>query len=173
MDGKSYCEGCLGESTPNAGNLARPTICTAIYPAFIQAAQAKLAQSSQDILKGYELKYVLTRAGNWLGPIGTFKLTDENPSPDALVALCAQGIKKARSTTFALAEDDYSPSEDLSVLFLEPLKEKNLGKAMGAPSLPTRGCCPMALRAIDVQPSRPEMRAWFCSQTFSGADALT
>jgi hypothetical protein len=92
---------------------------------FVRSAQAKLAQSSQDVLKGYELKYVLTTAENWLGPIGKFKLTVDKTTPDALVSLCAQGIKKADPTTFVLTEDDYTPSEDLSVLFLEPLKEEN------------------------------------------------
>jgi len=78
-----------------------------------------LPEDAQDILKGYELKYVLTTAENWLGPIGKFKLTVDKTTPDALVSLCAQGIKKAGPTTFVLAE------EDLSVLFLEPLKEEN------------------------------------------------
>jgi hypothetical protein len=42
---------------------------------FISAAQAALKQSSQDILAGTELKYVLTTAGNWLGaPIQKFRL---------------------------------------------------------------------------------------------------
>ena len=49
----------------------------------------------------------------------------DKTTPDALVSLCAQGIKKAGPTTFVLTEDDYTPSEDLSVLFLEPLKEEN------------------------------------------------
>ena len=92
---------------------------------FVRSAQAKLAQSSQDVLKGYELKYVLTTAENWLGPIGKFKLTVDKTTPDALVSLCAQGIKKTSPTTFVLSEDDYNPSEDLSILFLEPLKDKN------------------------------------------------
>lgn len=92
---------------------------------FVQAAQAKLAQTSQDVLKGYELKYVLSTAENWLGPIGKFKLTVDKTSPDTLVSLCAQGIKKAGPTTFVLTADDYNPSEDLSVLFLEALKEEN------------------------------------------------
>ena len=101
----------------------RKTYC--IDSDFVRSAQAKLAQSSQDILKGYELKYVLTTAENWLGPIGKFKLTVDKPTPDALVSLCAQGIKKTSPTTFVLSEDDYNPSEDLSVLFLEPLKDEN------------------------------------------------
>jgi hypothetical protein len=92
---------------------------------FVRSAEAKLAQSSQDILKGYELKYVLTTAENWLGPIGKFKLTVDKTTPDALVSFCAQGIKKTSPTTFVLSEDDYNPSEDLSILFVEPLKDEN------------------------------------------------
>ncbi|HCL61637.1 MAG TPA: hypothetical protein DIC31_04015, partial [Rhizobiales bacterium] len=81
------------------------------------AAQAALKQASQDILAGTELKYVLTTAGNWLGPIQKFRLTVEKPSDKALVSLCAKGIKRAGPTTFTLAEDDYVPAGDLNVLF--------------------------------------------------------
>ena len=88
---------------------------------FISAAQAALKQASQDILAGTELKYVLTTAGNWLGPIQKFRLTVEKPSDKALVSLCAKGIKRAGPTTFTLAEDDYVPAGDLNVLFAEPM----------------------------------------------------
>jgi hypothetical protein len=73
---------------------------------FISAAQAALKQASQDILAGTELKYVLTTAGNWVGPIQKFRLTVEKPSDKALISLCAKGINRAGPTTFTLAEDD-------------------------------------------------------------------
>jgi hypothetical protein len=39
---------------------------------------------------------------------------------------CApKASKRPGPTTFVMTEDDYTPSEDLSVLFLEPLKEEN------------------------------------------------
>ena len=89
--------------------------------AFISAAQAALKQSSQDILAGSELKYVLTTADNWLGPIQKFKLTVEKPSEKALVSLCGKDIKRAGPTIFTMAEDDYVTEADLNVLFVEPM----------------------------------------------------
>jgi hypothetical protein len=61
---------------------------------FIQAAQAELSQSSQDVLKGYELKYVLSTAENWLGPIGKFKLTVDKTSPDASSRFAPRASKR-------------------------------------------------------------------------------
>ena len=96
--------------------------------AFADAARAMLKRASQgqeedysSILQGRELRYVLTTAENWLGPIKTFTLRVEKPSPDALVSLCAEGIKRTSPTSFELTETNYSPAADLNVLFLEPL----------------------------------------------------
>ncbi len=68
---------------------------------------------------------MLTTAENWLGPIKTFTLKVEKPSPEALVSLCAEGIKRTGPTSFELTAEDYSPSEDLKVLFLEPIEDGN------------------------------------------------
>lgn len=87
---------------------------------FTSAAQKALAQSSQKMLQGIELKYVLVTAGNWLGPIQKFRLTVEKPSADALVSLCAKGIKRSGPTTFTLSAEDYVPEDDLNILFVEP-----------------------------------------------------
>jgi len=94
--------------------------------AFTQAARAMLKRAAEGqeedyspTLAGRELKYVLTTAGNWLGPIQKFQLKVEK-SPDALVSLCAEGIKRPSPTTFDLAEDNYSPNKDLNVLFIAP-----------------------------------------------------
>ena len=72
------------------------------------------------MLQGTELKYVLVTAGNWLGPIQKFHLTIEKPSSDALVSLCAKGIKRVGPTTFTLTAQDYVPEGDLNILFVEP-----------------------------------------------------
>lgn len=65
-------------------------------------------QSSQNLLQGTELKYVLVTAGNWLGPIQKFHLTIEKPSSDALVSLCAKGQTRG-PPTFTLTAQDYVP----------------------------------------------------------------
>jgi hypothetical protein len=93
--------------------------------AFVRSAQTGLRQSRQELLKGYELKYVLTTAGNWLGPIGKFRLVVEKSSPEALVSLCAKGIKRTGPTTFELSQDNYSPGEDLKILFVEPMPKQD------------------------------------------------
>ena len=61
--------------------------------AFANAARAMLKRASEGqgedyspILQGRELRYVLTTAENWLGPIHKFSLKVEKPSPDALVS---------------------------------------------------------------------------------------
>jgi hypothetical protein len=92
--------------------------------AFIDAAAKALKQSSQDILASTELKYVLTTARNWLGLIGKFTLTLEKASPQALVSLCAAGIKRAGPTSFALSAEDYVPERDLDILFVQPMPQE-------------------------------------------------
>jgi hypothetical protein len=94
-----------------------------IDPAFVRAAGARLQQSPQNALAGYELKYVLTTAGNWLGPIQKFRLTVQKSSPDALVTWCAKNIKRSSPTTFTLSQENYSPDEDLKILFVEPIHQ--------------------------------------------------
>lgn len=99
----------------------KKTYC--IDPPFARSASARMQQSSQATLSGFELKYILTTAGNWLGPIQKFRLTVEKSSPDALVSLCATGIKRASPTSYVLSHENYSPDEDLKILFVEPMSD--------------------------------------------------
>jgi hypothetical protein len=94
-----------------------------IDPAFARSARSRIQQSPQTALSGYELKYVLTTARNWMGPIQKFRLTVEKSSPDALVSLCATGIRRETPTSYALTLENYSPAEDMKVLFVEPMNE--------------------------------------------------
>lgn len=86
--------------------------------AFRRAAKGLEADSSPT-LNGRELRYVLTTAQNWLGPIGTFRLTVQKPSRQALVSLCASGIRRTSATTFALSAANFSPDRDINLLFVE------------------------------------------------------
>lgn len=91
---------------------------------FARAARALLRRSSDHLLDGYALKYVLSTGSNWLGPIGTFRLIVEKSSPRVVVSLCAPGIKRASPTTLALSRRNFRPGSDLKVLFLEPFAER-------------------------------------------------
>lgn len=92
---------------------------------FIRGAQARLQKAPNEVLAGTELKYVLTTAGNWMGPIGRFELTIDKGSPEMLVSFCGEGVRRTGPTTFTLSKDKFSPSEDLRVLFLGPLPTGN------------------------------------------------
>ncbi|MFN3658669.1 MAG: DUF4424 family protein [Pseudolabrys sp.] len=92
-------------------------------PGFVRGVQARLQKAPNTVLAGTELKYVLTTAGNWMGPIGRFELTIDKGSPDALVSFCGEGVRRIGPTTFTLAKDNFSPSEDLRILFLGPVPQ--------------------------------------------------
>ncbi len=65
------------------------------------------------------VNYILTTAGTWAGPIGKFKLTIEKPSPDSVVSFCRMDVKKTGPTTFEWTAENYSPQDDLDILFLK------------------------------------------------------
>ena len=96
-----------------------------IDQAFARGARVRIQQAPQEVLSGFELKYVLTTAGNWLGPIQKFRLTVAKSSPSALVSLCAEGIKRAEPTSYVLTKENFHPSSDLKVLFVEALTPVN------------------------------------------------
>jgi hypothetical protein len=96
-----------------------------IDQAFARAARSLIQQTPQSLLSGYELKYVLTTAGNWLGPIQKFRLTIDKSEGNALVSLCADGIKRAGPTSYSLERERYGPSDDLKVLFVAPFGSEN------------------------------------------------
>ena len=91
-------------------------------PDFVRAARTRIQASPQKMMLGYELKYVLVTAGNWLGPIQRFQLTVEKAAPDSLVSLCAKGLRRASPTSFVVSRENYAPEEDLRVLFAEQVE---------------------------------------------------
>ncbi len=87
---------------------------------FQRAVRARLQAGPQNVMLGFELKYVLKTAGNWLGPIQRFRLTVEKSKADSLVSLCAKGLRRVSPTAFVVSRENYSPEDDLRILFLEP-----------------------------------------------------
>lgn len=82
------------------------------------AAKAMAPDSKQYLLLS-DLEYVLTTAATWKGTIGSFRLTLDKEDPIDLVTLCAEGIKKTAPTTFVMEKSDWTPTEDLRVLFVD------------------------------------------------------
>ncbi|MDO5621162.1 MAG: DUF4424 family protein [Paracoccus sp. (in: a-proteobacteria)] len=64
------------------------------------------------------LDYILTTGANWRGPIGDFTLIVDKPTPDSLVSFCGSGVEKISPTRFQMRLQDFTPSRDLSVMWL-------------------------------------------------------
>ena len=92
----------------------------------ITAAQAKAEQGPQNEF-GFSvnylglsfLDYILTTANTWKGPIGQFRLTLDKGSEQSLTSLCMDGIKKTGPTTFVVEKTNFTPTEDIRVVFFE------------------------------------------------------
>ncbi len=67
-----------------------------------------------------EVHYVLTTGANWKAPIGHFKLSIEKETPAQKISLCADNIKKINDTTFQIEQDNFVPSRNVRVLFINP-----------------------------------------------------
>ncbi len=99
----------------------KKTYCT--DPAFLKAAREKIRSQGKGfaVLMGREVHYILTTARNWAGPIGRFRLVLDKKKPGNLISLCWSGaLKKISPTRFEFTARDYTPEQDLKVLFLSP-----------------------------------------------------
>nr|WP_320011064.1 DUF4424 family protein [uncultured Desulfobulbus sp.] len=68
------------------------------------------------------LDYVLTTANTWHGPIDTFHLTIDKGSPNNILSLCLDGLKKTDATRFELTRKNFRPDHDLQLLFIAPIR---------------------------------------------------
>lgn len=65
------------------------------------------------------LRYILTTANNWQGPIGEFHLIIKKRAPGDLLSLCFSGqLQKTAADTFEYRAHDYTPPRDLEILFV-------------------------------------------------------
>lgn len=65
------------------------------------------------------LGYVLTTGANWAKPIGSFHLTIEKDSPDQIITLCAEGLKRIGPTRFELTRVEFTPEQDIQIMMLQ------------------------------------------------------
>lgn len=72
-------------------------------------------------LLGDDVRYILTTANNWSGPIGEFRLVIDKEDPKALVSLCINGIRKIGPTRFEFTARNFVPKRELDILFLRRL----------------------------------------------------
>jgi hypothetical protein len=89
---------------------------------FIAAARRLMAADPDfAMLDERRIQYLLTPAGNWASPIGTFHLTVDKTDENALVSFCGTGVTKTAPTTFELTIADYYPTEELNILIVDAI----------------------------------------------------
>lgn len=76
-------------------------------------------QHSKNVSSG-RVDYILTTGANWKGPIGKFRLTVKKRGINDLVSFCGTGTKKTDPRTFVMEKANFTPKNDLQVLFLHP-----------------------------------------------------
>ncbi len=67
----------------------------------------------------FYLHYILRTASTWAGPIGAFTLTIDKGSANRIISLCLNGIRKIGPTTFEWKAEDFTPNQDLKVMFVQ------------------------------------------------------
>lgn len=88
--------------------------------AFLKALDAATRGKTDSLSPETWISYVLTSGANWKGPIGRFRLVVDKGDPKNLVSFCATGVKKIAPTRFEVVYDDFTPTQDLNVLIVEP-----------------------------------------------------
>ncbi len=82
-----------------------------------QAGMKKLA--NEHGLDWRYLRYILLTANNWQGPIKSFELTIKKQQPTQIMSLCFDGeLTKIDPLTFKFRAKDFTPRQDLNILFL-------------------------------------------------------
>jgi hypothetical protein len=75
-------------------------------------------QGEHAMMLTWWVDYVLTTGKNWKGPIGKFKLTIDKGTPDNVISLCFDGIRKSGSTRFVAERTDFEPDQDLKLMIV-------------------------------------------------------
>jgi hypothetical protein len=91
---------------------------------FLTAMKTRAAKA-EGSMSGYTEKrigYVLKTGANWAKPIGDFRLVIDKGAADNLVSFCATGVKKIAPTRFEVVKKNYTPTSDLQILILEPIR---------------------------------------------------
>lgn len=62
--------------------------------------------------------YILKTGANWKGPIGTFRLTLKKQNATDKLSFCGTGVKKVDDKTFVMEKTNFTPKDNLYVMFV-------------------------------------------------------
>ena len=69
-----------------------------------------------------QIRYILTTANNWSGPIRKFRLSVVADSPDDIVLTCMPGLKRIGPSRYEMARSDFRPDRKLDLEILQPAR---------------------------------------------------
>lgn len=83
---------------------------------------AKLLAALKKEMKTIQtVNYILKSGANWKGPIRKFKLTLVKQSPTDKISVCLPDTRKISPTTYVVERTDFTPTEDLRIVFIPAL----------------------------------------------------
>jgi hypothetical protein len=107
----------------------------------------ELAKDNRNYFREQRVDYILTTGANWSGPIKQFRVVVDKGDTKNLVSFCGRNVKQVAPTQFEMTISDFTPREDLAVLFLlrQPPYDSGQGTAEpnssdGAASLANTSC---------------------------------
>jgi len=71
----------------------------------------------------YRISYVLKTGANWAKPIGAFRLVVDKGAQENLVSFRGDRVKKISPTQFEMTKTNFTPTRDIHILILKPVKE--------------------------------------------------
>ena len=78
----------------------------------------ELANDNRNYFLEQWVDYILTTGANWSGPIKQFRLVVDKGDPKNLASFCGRNVKQVGLTQFEMAISEFTPRNDLAVLFL-------------------------------------------------------
>ncbi len=66
-----------------------------------------------------EVKYILTTANNWSGPIGEFRLSIHTDSPQDVLVSCMPGLAPSSPTEYRVTRSNFHPDHELDVMIVQ------------------------------------------------------
>ena len=66
--------------------------------------------------------YILKTGANWAKPIHTFHLVIDKGAPENLLSFRGEKVKKISSTKFEMITTNFTPTRDIEILILKPVK---------------------------------------------------
>lgn len=81
-------------------------------------------------LQWRSLRYILTTANNWSGPIRHFHLEIDSDAPGEVLLTCTPSVKQTSGTRYELDATDFRPDRNLDIVIIQPTRARPPERSM-------------------------------------------